>query len=107
MKKTSNSMDGSQLETLGKLIMAHTSEIFQRISLKTLMIFLSDQFLATMLLKKTPEENQLENSGSTKPLQRPLQEKSLLLIKDLKVLNSNLTSRNISIKHGVILMSTE
>ena len=84
-------MDGSLLEILEKLTMVHTSENFQRTSLKTLMISLLDQFLPTMLLKKTPEENQLENSGSTKPLQRLPQEKFLLLIKDLKVLNSSLT----------------
>jgi len=107
MKKTCNSMDGSQLETLAKLTTAHMSEFFQRTFLRTLMIFSLDQFFPTMLLKKTLGENQLENSGLTKPLLRQPQEKFLLLIKDLKALNSSHTSRNISIKHGDILMLTE
>jgi hypothetical protein len=100
-------MDGSQLETLAKLTTAHMSEFFQRTFLRTLMIFSLDQFLSTMLLKKTLGENQLENSGLTKPLLRQPQEKFLLLIKDFTVLNLSLTSRNISIKHGDILMLTE
>lgn len=108
MKKTCNSLDLiSQLETLVKLTMAHTSETFQRTFSKTVMIFSSDQFSPTMPSKKMLEVNQQENSGSTNPLQRLLQEKFSQHTKDFMVLNLNHTLRNILIKHGDISMLTE
>ena len=57
--------------------------------------------------KKMLEENQQENSGSTNPLQRLLQEKFSQHTKDFMVLNLNHTLRNILIKHGDISMLTE
>ena len=108
MKKTCNSLDPiSQLETLVKLTMAHTSDTFQRTFSKTVMIFSSDQFSPTMPSKKMLEENQQENSGSTNPLQRLLQEKFSQHTKAFMVLNLNHTLRNILIKHGDISMLTE
>ena len=57
--------------------------------------------------KKMLEENQQENSGSTNPLQRLLQEKFSQHTKAFMVLNLNHTLRNILIKHGDISMLTE